>query len=524
MASFMKRVLPTQVHFLALALCCGMGLAAVHPPRCSRAVARQQPRQQPRAVCRASSSAHDLSADETFATAAGGRLPASLAARAAVLGFERPTAVQSDALEVLLDGHDAIIHASTGSGKTLAYLLPLLAGLEPTRKVVQAVVIVPTRELGVQVAKLARQLAAGLGPISQRPSIMLLLDLSHAARERRWLLAEPPNVVIGNPDAVLRAISSGALRTAGVRMVVVDECDECVKDRSDSLPSLLSSSGGGSGTRVWTASAGTADAGSSASSAASVLSASLDSAAAVGGPSAISAGVSSEFGSSPLPSCDVRQTVFVSASVPQHRHFTKQCVGKRWMRPGAVHLHVAPAETIPSGISHRYVVCEPRERVKVLRQLLRAADRTELLDAALVFCRDDRPIEKLREALVPALGGQDGAVLELGADDGAGRRYRTMAAVRSREARVLVCALGLGAHRGIDLPHMSHVFLLDSTADQMEYLHAAGRCGRMGRAGTVITLVGEQELFALRRLANALQIEIEELEIKRPAQQALASP
>lgn len=470
-------------------------------------------------------SAHEFSADETFATAAGGRLPARLAARAAALGFERPTAVQAEALGVLLDGHDAIVHASTGSGKTLAYLLPLLAGVDPSRRCVQAVVIVPTRELGLQVAKLARQLAAGLGAPAERPSVMLLLDRSHAARERRWLLAEPPHVVVGNPEAVQRAVSGRALRTGTVRLVVVDEADECAAQRSDALALLLAGAAAAGALPAAAAPAGEAGVGGAHAQAASAAAVSRAAAAEA------LAGGGSVAGSALLPPCDARQTVFVSASIPQHRHFLRQCVGRRWMRPSALHVHVAPSEAVPASIAHRFLVCEPKERVRALRQLLRAAERAGELDCALVFCRDGRPLDKLAAALASALddappdggtggGGArgSGGVLELRADDGAAPRYRAMAALRSRKARVLVCELGLGAHRGLDLPAVSHVLLLDSTADARAYLHAAGRCGRLGRAGLVVTLVGAQEVFSLKRLANALQIEIQPLEARAAVQ------
>jgi len=46
-----------------------------------------------------------------------------------------------------------IVHAQTGTGKTLAFLLPLLAGIDPNKRAVQALVVVPSRELGLQVRK-----------------------------------------------------------------------------------------------------------------------------------------------------------------------------------------------------------------------------------------------------------------------------------------------------------------------------------------------------------------------------------
>ena len=82
-------------------------------------------------------------------------LPSWLTARAEQCGWKYPTLIQSRAISSILEGSDVIIQAQTGSGKTLAYLLPLLASIDPSRSSIQAVIVVPTRELGVQVARFA---------------------------------------------------------------------------------------------------------------------------------------------------------------------------------------------------------------------------------------------------------------------------------------------------------------------------------------------------------------------------------
>lgn len=123
------------------------------------------------------------------------QLPPWLIQRAAALGFECPTPVQEEALSAVLVGRDAIVEAKTGSGKTLTYLLPLLGGLRPTQSSVQALVLLPTRELASQVAIVARKLAVGC---PERLLVMALLDGSGAKRQRKWLLAEPPHVIVGN--------------------------------------------------------------------------------------------------------------------------------------------------------------------------------------------------------------------------------------------------------------------------------------------------------------------------------------
>lgn len=105
-----------------------------------------------------------IGADPTFRDLFSGRLPDWLFARLEQLGFATPTLVQRQALEVILGGeNDAVLHAQTGSGKTLAFLLPLFASLDPSRSAVQGLVVVPTRELGLQVAGVAKRLAAGTG-------------------------------------------------------------------------------------------------------------------------------------------------------------------------------------------------------------------------------------------------------------------------------------------------------------------------------------------------------------------------
>jgi superfamily II DNA/RNA helicase len=59
---------------------------------------------------------------------------------------------QEAAVPTLLSGQDAIVQAETGSGKTLAYLLPILSAMDRDRTATQAIVVVPTRELGLQVS------------------------------------------------------------------------------------------------------------------------------------------------------------------------------------------------------------------------------------------------------------------------------------------------------------------------------------------------------------------------------------
>src|SRR6202049_682192 len=74
-------------------------------------------------------------------------------------GIVTPTPIQADVIPLLLDGRDVMGQARTGSGQTLAFGLPLLQLCDPARHGVQALVLVPTRELAIQVGDVIGQLA-----------------------------------------------------------------------------------------------------------------------------------------------------------------------------------------------------------------------------------------------------------------------------------------------------------------------------------------------------------------------------
>lgn len=112
-------------------------------------------------------------------------------------GYENPTEVQALSLpvrhcdtcsiqfcslvqlKVILSGRDVALQAQTGSGKTLAFALPLLAKLDANRAAIQAVVVVPTRELGLQVSGVLKQLA------STSPTPISVMTVVDGSKNRR---------------------------------------------------------------------------------------------------------------------------------------------------------------------------------------------------------------------------------------------------------------------------------------------------------------------------------------------------
>jgi ATP-dependent RNA helicase DeaD len=130
-----------------------------------------------------------------------------------------PTPIQAEVIPLLLDGKDVIGQARTGSGKTLAFGLPLLHKVDARRNGVQALILVPTRELAIQVAGVLAPLAALMG---------LRHTLLYGGRsllpERRAV--QTAQIVIGTPGRTLDHLRQGTLVLRNLRVLVLDEGDE----------------------------------------------------------------------------------------------------------------------------------------------------------------------------------------------------------------------------------------------------------------------------------------------------------
>ncbi|MGH2588129.1 MAG: DEAD/DEAH box helicase, partial [Dehalococcoidia bacterium] len=136
------------------------------------------------------------------------------------MAVQTPTPIQSAALPEMFAGRDVIGQARTGSGKTLAFALPLVEHVDERERAVQALVLVPTRELAAQVAGVVGDLAHG------RDLRVLLLVGGLAAGPQTRALQRGVHVVVGTPGRVLDHIRQGALRLDRLRLLVLDEADE----------------------------------------------------------------------------------------------------------------------------------------------------------------------------------------------------------------------------------------------------------------------------------------------------------
>ena len=143
-------------------------------------------------------------------------------------GFDTPTPVQAQAIALVLAGRDVLVSAETGSGKTLSFCLPVLQALAENQlppagrqRRVRALILVPTRELAVQIGDVARLLARHeaqavkvtvvFGGVSINPQMMGLRGGA--------------DIVVATPGRLLDLIEHNALELSAVQTLVLDEAD-----------------------------------------------------------------------------------------------------------------------------------------------------------------------------------------------------------------------------------------------------------------------------------------------------------
>lgn len=130
-----------------------------------------------------------------------------------------PTPVQLRVIPLLLAGRDVAVQAQTGSGKTAAYGLPLLERLAIPVPHPQALVLVPTRELALQVAEHLRLLGRG-----RRARVACVYGGASIAAQLE-VLRSAPQVLVATPGRLLDFLGRGAVHLGSVRTVVLDEAD-----------------------------------------------------------------------------------------------------------------------------------------------------------------------------------------------------------------------------------------------------------------------------------------------------------
>ena len=135
------------------------------------------------------------------------------------LGFMAPTPVQDRAIPILQAGRDLFAEAQTGTGKTAAFAIPILEKVDPALRHAQALIVVPTRELALQVT---REFGA-LGKYRHTREAAIYGGVPYGTQDRA--LGRGAAIVVGTPGRLLDHIERGTLDLSHLAVVILDEAD-----------------------------------------------------------------------------------------------------------------------------------------------------------------------------------------------------------------------------------------------------------------------------------------------------------
>ena len=154
-----------------------------------------------------------------------------------VLGYEEPTAIQREAIPPLLAGRDVLGQAATGTGKTAAFALPMLQLVAKNRKdtpLVRGMILVPTRELAMQVAEAVHKYGKAIG------TRVLPIYGGQSIGQQLKALSRGVDVVVATPGRALDHIRRATLDLQHIEMLVLDEADEMLDmGFADELDAIL---------------------------------------------------------------------------------------------------------------------------------------------------------------------------------------------------------------------------------------------------------------------------------------------
>uniref|UniRef100_A0A8C2F0W0 RNA helicase n=1 Tax=Cyprinus carpio TaxID=7962 RepID=A0A8C2F0W0_CYPCA len=152
------------------------------------------------------------------------------------MGWEKPSPIQEESIPIALSGRDILARAKNGTGKSGAYLIPLLERIDLKKDSIQALVIVPTRELALQVSQICIQVSKHMGGVK-----VMATTGGTNLRDDILRLDETVHVVIATPGRILDLIKKGVAKVNQVQMIVLDEADKLLsQDFVQMMEELLS--------------------------------------------------------------------------------------------------------------------------------------------------------------------------------------------------------------------------------------------------------------------------------------------
>ena len=135
-------------------------------------------------------------------------------------GFERPSPVQEESIPIALAGRDILARAKNGTGKTAAFVIPVLERVDPAKTKIQAVILVPTRELALQTSQVCRDLGKHLG-------LEVMVSTGGSSLKDDILrLYNTVHIIIATPGRILDMAQKGVAELSECAMICLDEADK----------------------------------------------------------------------------------------------------------------------------------------------------------------------------------------------------------------------------------------------------------------------------------------------------------
>jgi ATP-dependent RNA helicase DDX6/DHH1 len=149
-------------------------------------------------------------------------------------GWEKPSPIQEHSIPIALTGRDVLARAKNGTGKTGAYTIPVVERIDPNKNAIQAIVLVPTRELALQTSAICMELSKHL-----HLRVMVTTG-GTSLREDITRLQEVVHIVVATPGRLLDLVNKNLAKVDACRVIVLDEADKLLsQDFNHLLDELL---------------------------------------------------------------------------------------------------------------------------------------------------------------------------------------------------------------------------------------------------------------------------------------------
>lgn len=139
-------------------------------------------------------------------------------------GFESPSPIQEEAIPIALAGRDILARAKNGTGKTAAFSIPVLEKIDPSRNEIQAMLLVPTRELALQTAQVAKELGKYLGVD------VVVTTGGTSLKDDIMRFHGSVHIVVATPGRILDLAQKGVAKLSTCKILVMDEADKLLSE------------------------------------------------------------------------------------------------------------------------------------------------------------------------------------------------------------------------------------------------------------------------------------------------------